>query len=123
MKTIIGNWTLSHTKALSEPAAEKIAAHVPGAVQLDYAEALNYPPYYYGTNFRQFFWMEDEYFISVEHPMTKDHFISFVAFAAADRLQLVKFYPEGNAQTRFKRCGHGFLYICCNRHGLYKKRF
>jgi len=67
--------------------------------------------------------VEDEYFISVEHPMTKDHFISFVAFAAADRLQLVKFYPEGNAQTRFKRCGHGFLYICCNRHGLYKKRF
>ena len=63
MKTIIGNWTLSHTGSLSEPAAEKIAAHVPGAVQLDYAEALNYPPYYYGTNFRQFFWMEDEYFI------------------------------------------------------------
>ena len=63
MKTIIGNWTLSHTKELSEPAAEPIAAHVPGAVQLDYAEALGYPPYYYGTNFRQFFWMEDEYFI------------------------------------------------------------
>lgn len=63
MKTVIGDWTLSHTADLSTPATERIAAHVPGAVQLDYAEALGYPPYYYGTNFRQFFWMEDEYFI------------------------------------------------------------
>ena len=63
MKYIIENWTLSHTKDLAEAAIEKIAAHVPGAVQLDYAEALGYPPYYYGTNFRQFFWMEDEYFL------------------------------------------------------------
>ena len=63
MKTIIRNWTLSHTQDLAVPAAERIEAHVPGAVQLDYAEALGYPPYYYGTNFRQFFWMEDEYFL------------------------------------------------------------
>lgn len=63
MKTMIGNWTLSHTADLTVPATETITAHVPGAVQLDYAEALGYPPYYYGTNFRQFFWMEDEYFI------------------------------------------------------------
>jgi beta-mannosidase len=63
MKRVIGNWMLSHTKDLAETAVEKIPAHVPGAVQLDYASAFNYPPYYYGTNFRQFFWMEDEYFI------------------------------------------------------------
>ena len=63
MKSLLTNWTLSHTKSLSEPAVEPITARVPGAVQLDYAEALGYPPYYYGTNFRQFFWMEDEYFI------------------------------------------------------------
>ena len=55
MKTVVGNWTLSHTKDLAEAAVEKISAHVPGAVQLDYADALGYPPYYYGTNFRQFF--------------------------------------------------------------------
>ena len=68
-------------------------------------------------------YIEDEYFLTVDHPMTKEHFISFAAFAAADRLQLVKFYPEGNAQCRFQKRGHGILYICCNRHGLYKKRF
>ena len=41
--------------------------------------------------------VEDEHFITVQHPMTKEHFISFVAFVTSDRMQLVKFYPEGNA--------------------------
>ena len=41
--------------------------------------------------------VEDEQFITVSHPMTKQHFISFVAFVTSDRFQLVKFYPEGNA--------------------------
>lgn len=63
MKTIINSWTLSHTKDLAVPAEEKIAAHVPGAVQLDYAEVLGYAPYYYGMNFTQFDWMENEYFL------------------------------------------------------------
>ena len=63
MKTMINSWTLSHTKDLAVPAEEKIAAHVPGAVQLDYAEALGYAPYYYGMNFTQFDWMENEYFL------------------------------------------------------------
>ena len=63
MKIVIGNWTLSHTRDLSLPAADPIPAHVPGAVQLDYAEALGYAPYYYGLNFRQFDWMENEYFV------------------------------------------------------------
>ena len=63
MKTVIESWTLTHTQDITVPATERIAAHVPGAVQLDYAEALHYPPYYYGTNFRQFFWMEDEYYL------------------------------------------------------------
>ena len=66
--------------------------------------------------------VEDEHFITVSHPMTKQHYISFMAFVSSDRLQLVKLYPEGNAETRMQLRGHGFLYICCNRHGLMKKR-
>ena len=66
--------------------------------------------------------VEDEYFITADHPMTKEHYISFAALVTADRIQTVKFYPEGNAQTRFKRLGHGILYFYCNRHGLFKKR-
>ena len=66
--------------------------------------------------------VEDEHFITVSHPMTKQHYISFMAFVSSDRLQLVKLYPESNAETRMQLRGHGFLYICCNRHGLMKKR-
>lgn len=66
--------------------------------------------------------VEDEEFISIRHPMTKDHFISFMAYATADRFQLVKFYPEGNAETRLRLQGRGVLYAFCNRHGLYKRK-
>ena len=66
--------------------------------------------------------VEDEHFITVNHPMTKQHFISFAAFATSDRLQMVKLYPEGNAQTRMQLRGKGYLYYCCNRHGLFKKK-
>ena len=66
--------------------------------------------------------VEDEHFISIPHPMTKQHFISFVAFVTSDRCQLVKFYPEGNAETRFQLRGFGMLYWYCNQHGLFKKK-
>ena len=66
--------------------------------------------------------VEDEHFITVNHPMTKAHFISFVAFVTSDRMQLVKFYPEGNAETRLQLRGRGQLYWYCNRHGLFRKK-
>ena len=65
---------------------------------------------------------EDEYFVTVSHDMTKEHFISFLAHVTMDRLQLVKFYPEGNAETRFSLRGGGYLYAYCNKHGLMKQK-
>ena len=67
--------------------------------------------------------VEDEHFITVHHDMTKKHFISFVAFVTSDRVQFVKLYPEGNAETRFQLRGRGCLYIYCNKHGLMKKKY
>lgn len=66
--------------------------------------------------------VEDEQFITVHHEMTKEHYLSFAAVVTSERIQLVKFYPEGNAEARFKRRGRGILYIYCNRHGLMKQR-
>ena len=66
--------------------------------------------------------VEDEHFITIAHPMTKAHFISFAAFVTSDRIQLVKLYPEGNPQTRLQLRGMGYLYYYCNRHGLFKKK-
>ena len=66
--------------------------------------------------------VEDEHFITIHHSMTKEHFISFVVFVTSDRLQMVKFYPEGNAETRLQLRGIGYLYYYCNHHGLFKKK-
>ena len=66
--------------------------------------------------------IEDEYFVTVGHPMTKDHFISFIMYRTSDRTEMVKLYPEGNAQCRFLRRGRGKIFAYCNRHGLYEIR-
>ena len=62
--------------------------------------------------------VEDELFVTIHHPMTKDHYISFLAWVTDDRIQFVKLYPEGNAEARLSLRGSGFLYACCNKHGL-----
>ena len=66
--------------------------------------------------------VEDEQFLTIHHPMTKAHFISFVAHVTSDRVQLVKLYPEGSAQTRLQLRTGGLLYYYCNRHGLFRKK-
>ncbi len=66
--------------------------------------------------------VEDEKFITVNHEMTKSHYISFIAYVTSDKVHFVKLYPEGNAETRMQFRGRGYLYIYCNRHGLTKKR-
>ena len=66
--------------------------------------------------------VEDEHFLTMDHPMTKTHFITFAAFVTTDRVQLVKFYPEGNAETRMQLLGRGYLYYYCNQHGLFRKK-
>ena len=66
--------------------------------------------------------VEDEQFVTIEHPMTKEHYISFVAYVTADRCQIVKLYPEGEAQLRLPVRRFGMLYAYCNRHGLYRKK-
>lgn len=66
--------------------------------------------------------IEHEYYVSIDHEMMKSHYISFIAYVTSDRFELVKLYPEGNAETRFAVRGHGFIYAYCNRHGLMKKK-
>ncbi len=62
--------------------------------------------------------VEDEKYITVNHPMTKTHYISFMAYVTSDKVLFVKLYPEGNAETRMQFRGRGYLYIYCNKHGL-----
>ena len=64
--------------------------------------------------------VEDEYFVTINHPMTKDHYISFIAAISDQGIQLTKLYPEGPAQARFKIAGVRKLFAYCNRHGLFE---
>lgn len=63
--------------------------------------------------------IEDEYYLRIEHSMTKEHFISFAAAVSPGSLQIVKLYPEGGAKARFKIGGVRKLFFYCNRDGLF----
>ncbi len=63
--------------------------------------------------------IENEYYISSEHEMTKAHSIAFVALLTGDTLFLRKLYPEWNLQTRIPCIGHGMLVWYCTQHGLF----
>lgn len=63
--------------------------------------------------------VEDEYYVQVIHEITKKHYISFIAAASSDRMQVVKLYPEGNAEARYKiNCVRKICFYC-NRDGLF----
>jgi transcriptional regulator with XRE-family HTH domain len=63
--------------------------------------------------------IEDEYYVRIDHDMTKEHYISFIATVSLDSIQMIKLYPEGNAEARFKIRGVKKLYWYCNRDGLF----
>lgn len=63
--------------------------------------------------------IEDEYFVTVSHDMTKDHYVSFIAALSSDTVQMVKLYPEWNAEARFRIRGVKEIVFYCNRDGLF----
>ena len=63
--------------------------------------------------------IENEFFITTEHEMKKEHYITFVAHVKGDRVQIVKQYPEWNMQFRLNQVGRGKLYFYCINHGLF----
>jgi len=63
--------------------------------------------------------IENDYYISSAHPMTKEHHISFCAFITGDAMTMKKLYPEWDMQLRIPRTGHGMLVWYCTQHGLF----
>lgn len=62
--------------------------------------------------------VENEWYITSPHAMTKEDYISFVAFQTGDRVQLVKQYPEWDLQVRIERRGRGMLLWHSAKEGL-----
>jgi desulfoferrodoxin len=66
--------------------------------------------------------IENDYFVTINHPMEKEHYISFFSYVTSDKLSIIKLYPEQNPECRFHIVGHGIIYAYCNKHGLFKIR-
>lgn len=64
--------------------------------------------------------IENDYYITFQHEMSKQHSIMFFAYVTYDRLLLVRLYPEQSAEVRFPKMQWGDLYACCSQHGLIK---
>ena len=66
--------------------------------------------------------IEDEYYITFPHDMTKQHYISFVAYVRFDRVHLVKLYPEQGGELRIPQMRGGKLVFYCSQHGLFENK-
>lgn len=62
---------------------------------------------------------DNHYYITGSHPMTKDHYISFVVFLTSDSVIIRKLYPQWDLQTRIPYFAHGRLVWYCTEHGLF----
>lgn len=62
---------------------------------------------------------DNELYITLDHPMTKAHYISFIAAVSDSSVSIVRLYPEGNAEARFRSSCISRIYACCNRDGLF----
>ena len=65
--------------------------------------------------------IEDDYYITFEHEMSKSHYISFMAYVRDDRVLFIKLYPEQSGEVRFAKMHGGRIYYGCTRHGLWVK--
>jgi desulfoferrodoxin (superoxide reductase-like protein) len=63
--------------------------------------------------------IEDEYYVRIDHQMTKEHYISFIAALSSDEVKMIKLYPEGSAEARFKIKGIKKILFFCNRDGMF----
>lgn len=63
---------------------------------------------------------DGEWHVSLDHPMAKDHHVSFIALLGPDRITVKKLYAEQSAEARFRSEGPGIVLAYCNKHGLFK---
>lgn len=66
--------------------------------------------------------MDNRWYVHLPHEMTKQSYISFIAYVTTNQLHLVKCYPEQEASAEFPILGHGIIYYYHNQNGLFMKR-
>ena len=66
--------------------------------------------------------IEDDFYITFSHEMSKSHYINFIAYVTSDRVFLVRLYPEQASGVRFAKIYGGTFYFGCNRDGLWVQK-
>lgn len=66
--------------------------------------------------------VENDWYISSDHPMTKEDYISFSAFLMNGKIEVYKHYPEWKMELRIPRIGHGTFLWFSEKEGLFFQR-
>lgn len=64
--------------------------------------------------------IENDFYITLDHAMTKEHYIGFFAYVSFDKVLVVRLYPEQDSAVRFPKMHGGKFYYYCNHHGLFE---
>ena len=64
--------------------------------------------------------MNNSGYITIQHEISKKHYISFIAAVKDDGYEIKELYAEGNAEARFKINRTKYFLYYCNMHGLFK---
>ncbi|SFS03872.1 helix-turn-helix domain-containing protein [Anaeromicropila populeti] len=63
--------------------------------------------------------IEEDYYITFSHEMTKKHYLNFISYVTCDRVLIVRLYPEQSGEVRFPKLYGGKLFFGCSQHGLW----
>lgn len=66
--------------------------------------------------------VDNEIYINMDAKMTKEDYISFIAYVSYNSIQLTKLYPEQECEATFIRNGGGLIYYYNNKNGLFVKK-
>ena len=64
--------------------------------------------------------IENDFYITFNHEMTKEHFIQFAAYVTFDRVLVIRLYPQQDPSVTFPKMYGGKFYYYCNKHGLFE---
>lgn len=68
--------------------------------------------------------LDNDYFVHFDHPMTKDHYILFVAYVTFDAIYIKRLYPEQDPNFHLPvMTKKGTFYYYCSQDGLMKAKF
>ena len=66
--------------------------------------------------------IDGELYVTSNHEMTKEHYISFIAYSRYNKFEIIKLYAEGENEVRIPDLNNITLYIYCNKDGLMKQK-